>query len=217
MAGHILYHYLKTNTPYTVIDIARGTAFHTPAYELDVTNFVRLKEVFLAEKPDVIVNCIGILNQDAEQHPDKAVLMNSYFPHFLAQASSEAGSKVIHISTDCVFNGKKGGYTELSEKDGYGFYAQTKALGEVTYNNHVTLRTSIIGPELKDNGIGLFHWCATINFGPRWEIWAFDVFHQAFKINIWIVDLCYRSINQLTKVVWWNVSSHTNGDTHLAV
>ena len=158
MAGHILYHYLKNNTDFSVIDIARGKEFHTPVYELDVTDFSALKGVILGERPDVIVNCIGILNQDAEDHPDKAVLLNSYLPHFLAQAGTEIGCKVIHISTDCVFNGKKGGYTESSEKDGYGFYSQTKALGELNYKDHLTIRTSIIGPELKSNGIGLFHW-----------------------------------------------------------
>ena len=158
MAGHIVYTYFKENTDFAIIDIARGTDLHTPAYELDVTDFKKLKEVFNNEKPSVVINCIGVLNKDAEDHPDKAVLLNSYFPHFLAQSGNEFDFKLIHISTDCVFNGKKGGYTELSEKDGFGFYAETKALGEVNYGKHVTLRTSIIGPELKDNGIGLFHW-----------------------------------------------------------
>jgi dTDP-4-dehydrorhamnose reductase len=158
MAGHIIYNYFKETTDLKVVDIARGTEFHVPSYELDVTDFDVLKDVFVTEKPDVVINCIGVLNKDAEDHPDKAVLLNTYFPHFLAQAGNEIGFKLIHISTDCVFNGRKGGYTELSEKDGIGFYAQTKALGEVVYGKHLTLRTSIIGPELKDNGIGLFHW-----------------------------------------------------------
>ena len=158
MAGHILYNYFRENTNFTLIDIARGNDFHSPSYQLDVTDFKELEEVLKNEKPAVVINCIGILNKDAEDHPDKAVLLNSYFPHFLAQAGNEIGFKVIHISTDCVFNGKKGGYTEFSEKDGIGFYAQTKSLGEVNYGKHLTLRTSIIGPELKESGIGLFHW-----------------------------------------------------------
>jgi dTDP-4-dehydrorhamnose reductase len=108
--------------------------------------------------PLVVINCIGILNKEAEDHPDKAILLNSHLPHFLAQTGNAIGFKVIQISTDCVFNGKKGGYTELSEKNGYGFYAQSKALGEINYGKHLTIRTSIIGPELNKNGIGLFHW-----------------------------------------------------------
>lgn len=158
MAGHLIYQYFKEFSEFAVVDIARGTDSHTPAYQLDVTNFDLLSEVIRKEKPDYLINCVGVLNKDAEDHPDKSILLNSYFPHFLARLGTEQGFKVIHISTDCVFNGKKGGYTESSEKDGIGFYAQTKALGEITYGNHLTLRTSIIGPELKDNGIGLFHW-----------------------------------------------------------
>lgn len=158
MAGHIIYTYFKENTSFEVIDIARGADVHMATYQLDVTNFEQLKEVFATEKPSVVINCIGVLNKDAEDHPDKAILLNSYFPHFLARSGTEYNFKLIHISTDCVFNGKKGGYTESSEKDGCGFYAETKALGEVSYGKHLTLRTSIIGPELKENGIGLFHW-----------------------------------------------------------
>jgi dTDP-4-dehydrorhamnose reductase len=108
--------------------------------------------------PDIVINCIGILNRDAEENPDKAILLNSYFPHFLARTGKKLGFKLIHISTDCVFNGKTGGYTEESLKDGIGFYAQSKAMGEVSYGNNLTLRTSIIGPELKSTGIGLFNW-----------------------------------------------------------
>ncbi len=158
MAGHVIYNYFKENTKFELVDIARGTEFHTPSYQMDVTNFLELKKILHIEKPDVVINCIGILNKDAEEHPDKAILLNSYLPHFLAQTGTQIGFKLIHISTDCVFNGKKGGYTEISEKDGIGFYAQSKGLGEVSYGRHLTLRTSIIGPELKDNGIGLFHW-----------------------------------------------------------
>lgn len=158
MAGHILYDFFKESTDFKIIDIARGTDFHTPTYQMDVTDFQKLSEVLNAEKPDVVINCIGILNKDAEDHPDRAILLNSYLPHFLAGIGNEIRFKLIHISTDCVFDGKKGGYTEKSEKNGKGFYAQTKALGEVDYGKHLTIRTSIIGPELKENGIGLFYW-----------------------------------------------------------
>jgi dTDP-4-dehydrorhamnose reductase len=158
MAGHVIYNYFKENTDFKLISIARGTEFFMPDYQTDVNDFSRLKEIFKNEQPNVVVNCIGILNKDAEDHPDKAILMNSYFPHFLAQQGTENGFKLIHISTDCVFNGQTGGYKEDSLKDGFGFYAQTKGMGEVNYGQHLTLRTSIIGPELKENGIGLFNW-----------------------------------------------------------
>ena len=158
MAGHILYAYFKENTQFNIIDIARASDSHKPTHVVDVTKFEDLKKILELEKPDVVINCIGILNKDAEDHPDKAILLNSYFPHFLAALGTSNDFKVIHISTDCVFNGKKGGYTETSIKDGIGFYAETKSLGEVVYGNHITLRTSIIGPDLKKEGIGLFNW-----------------------------------------------------------
>lgn len=154
MAGHVIYHYFKSNPRFEVIDIARRNS----NYVLDVTDFKALYTVLEKEKPDYVINGIGVLNKDAEDHPDNAVLLNSYLPHFLAKHGETLGFRVIHISTDCVFNGKKGGYTETSEKDGLGFYAQSKALGELNYKNNLTLRTSIIGPELNSNGIGLFHW-----------------------------------------------------------
>ena len=155
MAGHMIYNYFKEYTDFNVVDIARSIDLRLPSYQLDVTNFNELEGILKREMPSVVINCIGILNKEAEDYPEKAILLNSYFPHFLAKSGNENGFKVIHISTDCVFNGEKGGYTELSVKDGIGFYAQTKALGEINYGKHLTLRTSIIGPELKDNGIGL--------------------------------------------------------------
>jgi dTDP-4-dehydrorhamnose reductase len=158
MAGHVMFEYLNENTNYEVIGIARGNDFYIPKYDLDITDFKKLKNVLIDEEPDIVINCIGILNKDAEDHPDNAILLNSYFPHFLAGIGKDISFKVIHVSTDCVFNGKKGGYKEDSIKDGFGIYAQSKALGEINYGNNLTLRTSIIGPELKLSGIGLFHW-----------------------------------------------------------
>lgn len=158
MAGHVINFYLKENTSYQIVNIARDTQFFIPDYQVDVADFSTLETILSKEKPDFVINCIGILNQQAENAPDQGILFNSYLPHFLAKKGSEIGYKLIHISTDCVFSGKTGGYTENSLKDGKGYYAQSKALGEVLYGNNVTLRTSIIGPELKQNGIGLFHW-----------------------------------------------------------
>ncbi len=158
MAGHVVYNYFKENTDFDVVDVARGTENHTPSHQIDVTDFKSLTTLLEGEKPDYVINCIGILNRDAEDNPENSILLNSYFPHYLAKIGKEMDFKLIHVSTDCVFDGKKGNYTESSLKDGQGFYAETKALGEVIYGNNLTIRTSIIGPELKENGIGLFHW-----------------------------------------------------------
>lgn len=157
MAGHVIYNYLNKNTDYKVFGIARNIAENNQEISLDVSDTDKLKEIITHHDFDAVINCIGILNKDAEDNPSKAIWFNSYFPHLLEEITKESQTQVIHISTDCVFNGKKGNYAENDFKDGEGFYAQSKALGEITNDKDLTIRTSIIGPELK-NGIGLFHW-----------------------------------------------------------
>lgn len=105
----------------------------------------------LAEvKPDVVINCIGIIKQlEAAKDPLASITINALFPHRLALACNAAGCRLIHISTDCVFSGTKGNYTEEDFSDAIDLYGRTKFLGEVDYPHCVTLRTSIIGHELK--------------------------------------------------------------------
>ena len=158
MAGHVIYNYLKNTKAFEVFGVARNITETDKEFSLDVSDTKRLAEIIKSNSFDYVVNCIGILNKDAEDHPSKAIWFNSYFPHFLEETTRETSTKVIHISTDCVFNGKKGNYSENDVKDGFGFYAQSKALGEIDNEKDLTIRTSIIGPELNKNGIGLFHW-----------------------------------------------------------
>jgi dTDP-4-dehydrorhamnose reductase len=154
MAGHMVRQVLLESGKFRVIDIARDELFFKPNFLFDISDLDKLNEVLESESPDVVINCIGVLNEAAESDAEKSIFFNSYLPHYIANRCN----KLIHISTDCVFNGKRGGYVESDVKDGIGLYAQTKALGEVEYGNHLTIRTSIIGPELKSDGIGLFHW-----------------------------------------------------------
>ena len=161
MAGHLVTRYLKGRGKYHVAQAARGIVESSDSYSVDVADKKMLDDLLVALKPDIIINCIGILNSDAEDHPDKAIFINSYLPHCLAQKIKSFGGRLIQISTDCVFSGKKGNYTEFDTKDGVGIYAQSKALGEVSYDGHLTIRTSIIGPELNKKGIGLLHWFLT--------------------------------------------------------
>ena len=158
MAGHLISDYLSLNPLYDIIRVARDRISKKTDFIIDASNFNAVEKLISELKPNYIINAIGVLNLDAESNPDKAILMNSYFPHFLAKICDQYKSLLIHISTDCVFNGQKGNYIEQDIKDGIGFYAQSKALGEVYYNNHFTLRTSIIGPDLKIKGIGLLNW-----------------------------------------------------------
>lgn len=107
---------------------------------------------------DSVINCIGVLNQFAEENKALASFLNSYFPHFLAEVTAKTDTQVIHMSTDCVFSGKRGSYTEDDFQDGETFYDRSKALGELNDNKNITLRNSIVGPDINPNGIGLLNW-----------------------------------------------------------
>jgi dTDP-4-dehydrorhamnose reductase len=106
----------------------------------------------------VLVNCIGIVKQAAAaKEPFMSILVNALFPHQLAKLSQEAGIRLIHISTDCVFSGRKGNYSENDLSDAEDLYGRTKFLGEVSYKGCLTLRTSMIGRELETSH-GLIEW-----------------------------------------------------------
>lgn len=157
MAGHVMAEYLEQKPEYEIIRCARRAV--TPeAILLDVTEFLKVEEVLRDRRPDMVVNCIGMLVQASQERVDQAILINGYLPNFLSRLSKKFGFKLIHISTDCVFSGDRGGYAEDDFRDGDTPYARTKALGEVINDRDLTLRTSIIGPELKQNGTGLLHW-----------------------------------------------------------
>jgi dTDP-4-dehydrorhamnose reductase len=157
MAGHVMAEYLDSLGEYTVLGIARSEGRYV-TQQLDVLDFISLENYLNEIKPSVVINCIGMLVQQSQNDIATAILINSYLPHFLAGLGDKLNYKLVHISTDCVFSGKDGQYTENAFKDGNNNYARTKALGEVVNNKDLTIRTSIIGPELKINGIGLFDW-----------------------------------------------------------
>lgn len=158
MAGHVAFKFLQKTQSYQVYGLARNIKSNENTFNLDVSDTIGFCKILEKHQFDYIINCIGILNQDAESNPSKAIWYNSYFPHFLEEITKDTLSKVIHISTDCVFNGKEGNYSETAPKNGEGFYAQSKALGEINNFKDLTIRTSIIGPELNIKGIGLFNW-----------------------------------------------------------
>ena len=157
MAGHLITLYFKekgyhvtayTVTPFLYCDNIVGNAF-------DTDNF---KRILLGREYDAIINCIGILNEAADDNRSAAIYLNSYLPHLVADTIKNRKTKLIHMSTDCVFAGNTGPYHEKSLRDGTTFYDRTKALGEVEDDKNLTFRNSIIGPDMNQNGIGLFNW-----------------------------------------------------------
>ncbi|MGB9152051.1 MAG: SDR family oxidoreductase, partial [Alphaproteobacteria bacterium] len=116
---------------------------------IDVENTDALIRAFATVKPDIVVNCIGVVKQLAEaKNPLYAVPLNTMLPHRLASLCQIVGARLIHISTDCVFSGAKGNYLETDFPDADDLYGRSKLLGEVDYPHTVTLRTSIIGHEM---------------------------------------------------------------------
>jgi dTDP-4-dehydrorhamnose reductase len=117
---------------------------------VDVENHDTLTKLFSQVRPNVVVNCVGLVKQLAEaDDPLMAIPINSLLPHRLAGLCELVGARLVHMSTDCVFSGKKGDYHESDPSDAEDLYGKSKFLGEVVYPHAITLRTSIIGHELQ--------------------------------------------------------------------
>ncbi|MBS0418992.1 MAG: SDR family oxidoreductase [Proteobacteria bacterium] len=125
---------------------------------VDVDNWDSLVALFARAQPDVVINCVGLVKQLAEaEDPLAAIPINSLLPHRLSRLCAVRGARLVHISTDCVFAGTKGMYKESDPSDAQDLYGRSKFLGEVSGPGAVTLRTSIIGPEL-NSAHGLLGW-----------------------------------------------------------
>lgn len=115
----------------------------------DVENQDHLVELFERKHPHIVINCVGLVKQLAQAgDPLRAIPINALLPHRLARLCAVAGARLIHMSTDCVFSGAKGNYTETDACDAKDVYGLSKFMGEVDYPHAITLRTSIIGHEL---------------------------------------------------------------------
>jgi dTDP-4-dehydrorhamnose reductase len=157
MAGHIVSLYLKEQG-HSVLGFARTKSRYVDSVVGDAFDTELLRKLIAENKFDAVVNCIGMLNQFAEKDKASASFLNSYLPHFLAEITADTETQIIHISTDCVFSGKHGSYTEDAFCDGETFYDRSKALGELVDSKNLTLRNSIVGPDVSPKGIGLLNW-----------------------------------------------------------
>ena len=157
MAGHVVATYLNEQG-YTVSTVSAKNKLNDDTTLIDVTNTPLLTEYLTSGSFDVVINCIGVLVKQSEGRKDLASYLNSYLPHFLENFYKDTATKLIHLSTDCVFSGNNAPYYESSAYDGEIFYDRSKALGEVINDKDLTFRMSIIGPDMQKNGIGLFNW-----------------------------------------------------------
>ena len=192
LIGHQVFKYLDDSGNYEMYNISYRKKLNKDSILCNVRNEEKVISLIKSINPNIIINCIGILIKGASTNPQNAIYLNSYFPHLLMNLSDSINSKLIHISTDCVFSGEKEmPYIEKDFKDGKDTYAKTKGLGEIINENHLTLRTSVIGPELKTDGEELFHWfmCQTgkIN-GFTKAIWSGVTTLVLAKVVLWAIE-----------------------------
>lgn len=157
MAGHMISTYLSEQG-HEVFGFDRSPSALIQSAAGDAMNADSIRELVGKNRYDAVLNCIGLLNQFAENNKAGAAYLNAYFPHFLAELTEGTNTQVIHMSTDCVFSGKRGQYTESDLRDGETFYDRSKALGELEDEKNITLRNSIVGPDINPKGIGLLNW-----------------------------------------------------------
>ena len=174
MAGHTISLYLHEQG-HEVTTFSRTSFPYCENINGEITEGFSLHSILLQRDYDVIINGIGILNQACDLKPSRAVYLNSYLPHAIVDILKDTNTRLIHMSTDCVFSGKSAPYFENSHYDGETLYDRTKSLGEINDNKNLTFRNSIIGPDMKKDGIGLFNWFmqqeGTIN-GYTEAIWT---------------------------------------------
>ena len=196
MLGHVLYETFQAKNnfkKYDVIGINRSVNnTDSNSYTLDVLKLDELEQFIKNKQPNYIVNCIGSLVGASINRPSLAIQTNSLLPHFLNEISEKYNFKLIHISTDCVFDGSKGRYKESDKKTETNYYGLTKNLGEINNDRNLTIRTSIIGPEIKLKTTGLFDWVIsqkgnTIHGYSR-AIWSGLTTIELTKFIIWSLD-----------------------------
>jgi dTDP-4-dehydrorhamnose reductase len=176
MLGNAVARFLDQSPGFEVFGTLRGPApqalLATRLRErlisgVDVENTDALLQTFRVTRPELVVNCIGLVKQLASvEDPLQAIPINALLPHRLAHLSALVGARLVHLSTDCVFSGAKGMYTEADRPDAYDLYGRSKLLGEVDYEHAITLRTSIIGHELS-GGRSLIGWFLRQEQGVR--------------------------------------------------
>ncbi len=201
LIGHQIYTYLEKNSHYDLYNISYRKKLKKDTILCDARDEIAFLNIIKEIQPDIIINCIGILIQGSNKNPENALFLNAYLPHRLSRLADEIQAKLIHISTDCVFSGnKQEPYIESDEKDGKDIYAKTKALGEVINKKHLTLRTSVVGPELKDEGEELFHWFMK----QKGTI-------KGFSKSIWSGVSSY----ELARAVYWAIDKNISGLYHV--
>ena len=176
--GKTLFFYLKSKKiKFSCISRKKKDSLYLKNFK----NISKLKKMICAEKPTHLINCLGVTKFNKSYNLKKETkFINTLFPKKLAKFCLKKEIYFIHISTDCVFSGKKGNYSETSKKDASDLYGKTKALGEVKNKYCSTIRTSFIGPETKTKK-SLLNW-----FLSKKKVYGYD---QAFFSGLTSLEL----------------------------
>lgn len=202
MAGHIITRYLKQHG-HNVGTMARFDS----DFNLDIEDaFAVCNLIDRLPEVDYVINCCGLLVKDSLARPDRAAILNGWFPRYIEHKYSGSNTRVIHISTDCVFSGSKGNYIETDLPTETTAYGKAKSYGELNNSKDITFRTSIIGTELRQPGNGLMNWILT---NPDSEIFGWANAHWsgittlqlAKSINDYMLDPSYTGLYHLVSPV----------------
>jgi dTDP-4-dehydrorhamnose reductase len=216
MLGHTLFTFFsKKSVQYEVYGTARNRGGLEKWFEpellehivtnIDVNHYDTIVKAMGEIQPDIVINCVGITKQsDVAEDPLSVIPINALFPHRLAALCKVSGGRMIHFSTDCVFSGGQGNYTEDDIPDPVDLYGRSKLLGEVNTSGCFTLRTSIIGRELYTR-YGLIEWFLSQK-GKHVKGYARAIY-TGFTTSV-LADLICRIVDHYPELSGvWHVSS----------
>ena len=201
LIGHQIYNYLQENSDFNLSNISYTRKLNNNTILIDARKEQYFFDLIRHIEPNYIVNCIGVLINKAKQDFKSAMSLNAHLPQNLEKLANLINAKLIHMSTDCVFSGDKHlPYVETDEKDGRDTYAKTKSLGEIYSKKHLTIRTSVIGPEIINGSGELFHWFMN-------QSGVIQGFTKAIWSGVTTIELA--------KAVKWFINNNTTGLYHL--
>jgi len=204
MAGSMITSYLKKQDHYvTGFNRTPITGYYDKLFDFKNDYQVKLlTEWIRVNQPDYIINCIGYLVKESQNNPAEGVYLNSYLPHWLELITKNTNTKIIHLSTDCIFNGKAWWYEETNLPTETNYYGKTKALGELNNNKDLTLRQSIIGPAPQKKNTGLFNWI----YNTKGKV-------DGYRASIWNGITTLELAKQIHNII--SLSENLSGIYHL--
>lgn len=157
MAGHVLSLYL-IQAGHDVTAMCRSDLSFCRTIKVDLRDDEAVRDAIRSGQYDAVFNYAALLNADSLQNPVEAIQINSRLPHYLASITADMPTRIVQMSSDGIFKGSSGMYGSGAFPDAVDLYGMSKALGELDDGKNVTIRTSVIGPDTRESGTGLFNW-----------------------------------------------------------